>query len=150
MKFKTLRLTEIADVDRVKKDTVLPKGTLYIRVSACKGAKYEQWNIMKEDGNPGDGFAALTLKRQAIPEYLKETLELSAPQFMQRYVGKSINISMDLFKFYKVNFHDNIDDQRAIVNVMNSINNEIVLTEQQIKQEKENKKWFLDNMFPSD
>lgn len=148
MKCKQVKLTDIADVNRVRKDDILPKGTLYIRVSACKGEEYEQWNIMKEDGNPGDEFAALTLKREAIPEYLKEALERVAPHFMHRYVGKNINISMDLFSFYRLDFHEDLEEQRRIVRVMSTINDEIEMVKRQIKEHKQVKEWNLRHMFP--
>lgn len=140
-------LTDLADVIRVRKDDVLPKGTLYIRVSACKKSDEEIWYVMEEEGNPGEGYAYLEAKTDWNPVYMAEVLNANSEKFMTRYVGKNINISMDLFKFYKLDYHPERETQDGIAEMLDGIRAAIADRKNKIERCKKMKEWSLNRLF---
>ena len=140
-------LTDIAEVKRAKKGEVLPKGTLYVQVSACKKSNYEIWNVTVEDGSLESKYAYLKPKVEWNPVYMQEVLNAHAPKFMERYVGKNINISMDLFKFYKIDYHWERNMQNEIADGLMLLRNAIFETEEKIQNCEKLKEWGLRYMF---
>ena len=83
-----------------------------------------------------------------IPDYFIEALERAAPAWKHRYVGSNINIQMDAFKYFELDYHPDIDTQKRIADNMSKVQDQIDGVERQIEQEKELKRYMLGNMFP--
>lgn len=139
-------LTEIADVERSKKGTIYPKGTIYVQISACKKGTEHIWNILSEDGTIESKYAVVRMKIPCIPEYLCVALENVTLEWMHKYVGKNINISLDLFRYLVVRYHSEVREQLEVLAALKPIQDEIELIKEQIAREKETKKWFLGKM----
>ena len=78
---------------------------------------------------------------------MQEVLNARTPKFMARYVGKNINISMDLFKFYKINYHWERNTQDEIASGLMLLRNAIFEIEKKIENNKQLKEWGLRYMF---
>lgn len=145
---RTVRLAEIADVERGRDGVVYPVGTVYIRISACQRPKGgEKWRVLTAETRlDGSNYAIVIPKVPVIPYYLKTALEQTFDGFFEKYVGKSINIGIELFDFYTLQFHDSLSDQAEITNSMGLIDSEIEAVEKEIESMRKVKKYFLSNM----
>ena len=139
-------LTEIATVKRAEKNLIYPKNTIYVQVSACKKSTEYIWNILGEEGYLENKYAVVIPKINIIPEYLVVCLERVTLKWMHRYVGKAINISMDLFKYLKVDYHESVETQLFVLSILMPIKNEIELIKNRIANEKKAKNYFLAKM----
>lgn len=145
--FKHVPITEIAEIKRARKDETVPKGTIYIQVSACRKTDFEIWKVTERNEPLETKYAYLIPKINWNPFYMKEVLNKEAPAFMTKYVGKNINISMDLFKFYTIDYHYEIETQNQIAEILESLRAEIFKTNKKIENNKALKKWCLNTMF---
>lgn len=144
---KTVKLTDIAEIERCRSGVKYPAGTCYIQVSACAKNSVEKWHITDKDTELPGKYAAVLPKVPAVPEYLREVLEYSADEFFCRYVGSNINIQMDMFKDYTLLFHENTDDQRACVEMLASITQDIENEEKEVMLWENLKQYFIANLF---
>ena len=139
-------LTEIASIERTQKNRVYPVNTIYVQVSACRKGTEKIWNLTHKEGHLEDKYAVIEPKINVIPKYFAIALENVTAEWMHRYIGSSINISMDLFKYLKVAYHPDIKDQYLVLAVLEPIQQEIIDIEKRIEHETEMKKWFLEKM----
>lgn len=139
-------LTEIAEVERVQKNRKYPANTIYVQVSACaKGTEYI-WHLTRQEGTLEDKYAVIIPKIDVIPKYFVVALENVTLEWMHRYVGSSINISMDLFKYLRVAYHPDRKDQYMVLAILNPIQESIQEIEERIENEKKAKQYFLEKM----
>mgnify|MGYP004519250381 FL=1 len=144
---KTVKLTDIAEIERCRSGAKYPAGTCYIQVSACAKNSVEKWHITDKDTELSGKYAAVLPKVPAVPEYLREALEYSADEFFCRYVGSNINIQMDMFKDYTLLFHESTNDQRTCVEMLAPITRDIENTANEIMLWENLKQYFLANLF---
>lgn len=117
MKLMTNRhkLTDIADVERVKKGVIYPRGTIYIQVSATHG----QIKMLKEDGEIETKYATIIPKGDIYPKYFKLAIERCVAEFTTRYQS-NINIQMDDFNFFEIDIHDDYETQIEIASLVDA------------------------------
>lgn len=144
----TSMLTEIADVERAKKNQIYPKNTVYIQVSACKRNTEDAWMILDKESALDGKYAVITPRINIIPKYLKYSLESSSEEWHERYIGSNINIGMDDFKYLKVRYTENIEHQKEVVEMFEETEFLIEQEEKIIEDYKQVKEWYLDGMFP--
>lgn len=144
----TSMLTEIADVERAKKNQIYPKNTIYIQVSACKRNTEDAWMILDKESLLDGKYAVITPRINIIPKYLKYSLESSSEEWHERYIGSNINISMNDFKYLKVRYTENIEHQKKVVEMFEETEFLIEQEQKIIEDYKQVKEWYLDGMFP--
>lgn len=137
----------IADMERAVSDKIYPAGTVYIQVSACRRAGLEQFKITEKEGKIENKYAVVVPKVQAFPPYLVTTLNNSADRFMYRYVGSNINISMNDFKFFELGWHYDINEQKAVMRILQPMEDAIKDVESDISATEQFKAYMLDKMF---
>lgn len=146
--YNDVPLTDLAEVKRVQKGVIYPVGTIYLRVSACsKAPNTQMWRMLEEDSELETSCAYLLPKGDWYSEYVVDALERCAPKFMERYVGKNINISMDLFDYYKLDYHYDLETQRFIASMLGDFNKEIKQTERAINEMGQFKEYHLRHLF---
>ena len=145
--YGNIRLLDICNIERCRSGIVYPAGTCYIQVSACAKNSAEKWHITEESMELPGKFAAVFPKVPVIPLYLREALEYTAEEFFCRYIGSSINISMELFKFYILPFHFDLEAQRRVLDVLKPIREDIKAVEKEIEGWKKLKMYFMNNMY---
>ena len=145
---KTSRLTDICDVDRAKKGTIYPAGTIYVQVSAYHSYTDAIWELLAEPSELAGKYAVVVPKVDIIPAYLVHALEAQTAEWRTRFIGDAINISMDLFKCLFVAWHEDIEEQKQVLESFAVVDNMLKLVEKQIALEKEAKKYFMAKMFP--
>lgn len=115
-------------------------------MSACKKNTEQIWYITKTEGHLEDKYAVIRPRIAVIPKYFVIALENVTEEWMARYVGTNINISMDLFRHLRVAYHPDITDQHRVLALLNPIQDSISEIEERIELERQAKEWFLEKM----
>lgn len=145
-KYERVKLTEIATVERAKQNVVYKKGTIMIRVSAASHAGNEPFKMLKEQRNIEAGYAVVVPKINILPEYLVYSLNRRAEEWLHRYVGSNINISMDLFKYMVVEYHPDINTQEYVCGMLQTLERMEEEENSTVELLKNMKKYYLDKM----
>ncbi len=142
-KHKRIRLLDIADVERSKKGIIYPAGTIAIQVSATKGD-----TIFLEESSEIEPskYAIIKPKKEVKDYYLYSAIIREISKFLSRYI-QNINISIDDFKHFEIDYHENLETQQEIVNTMRTLDDAIKLQEGIIEKNKIIKKNLLNDMF---
>lgn len=144
--FKTVKLKEIAVVERTKKNEIYPKGTIYIQVSACK--REGKWEILKEGGPLESKYAVVRWKIPVNPIYMYEILNGSVGHWKQKYVGTNINIQMETFTHYELQYHPDMKVQNKYAEAFEKVDRVYQMEKTYTENLKELKKYHQERMFP--
>lgn len=139
-------LYDIADVERAVNGKIYPAGTVYVQVSACHRAGLEQFMETTEAGTLESKFAVILPKVPTAPGYLRVALENGADEFMRKYVGSNINIQMENFQFFRLGWHDKVEDQERVATLLGTMEQNICAAENALKELDDMKKYFLECM----
>lgn len=142
MKYATQKVNiyDICDVQRAS--GVYDQGTVYLRISATDGKIL----ILDKMQELESKYCVFVPKVVVLPEYLKIAIERTFPEFLEKYVGTNINIQIDAFKWFELEFHFNKEIQRDIVEKLRNIEKSIEAEEEEISKIKEFKRVMLAKM----
>lgn len=134
---KVVKLYDVAKIERVKKNQVYSKGTLYLQFSATdKTIRY-----LDKSSTLETKFGII--KPKGInSKYLYFILQKELPNFLARYLS-GININPDIFKYFKFQIHSTAVAQAKAVKALELAE----LAEQQVQSWKDFKKYHLGMMF---
>ena len=137
---KVVKLYDVAEIERVKKNQVYSKGTLYLQFSATdKTIRY-----LDKSSTLETKFGII--KPKGInSKYLYFILQKELPNFLARYLS-GININPDIFKYFKFQIHSTAVAQAKAVKAL-ELAELAELAEQQVQSWKDFKKYHLDKMF---
>lgn len=139
----TVRLLDIATVERAKAGKTYPSGSTLIQVSATQG----QMRLLQEPSEVETKFAVIQPTDESVfPSYLYFVLEMVIPRFLARY-QTTINIQVDVFKHLEFELHDDPETQREIGEVFAKLDERIADEQRAIDRLKDFKAWHLDTMF---
>lgn len=140
---RTVRLLDVAEVERAKAGKTYPAGSILIQVSATKG----QMRMLEEPGEVEAKYAAIVPTATDIyPPYLFFVLDMVMPRFLARY-QTTINIQVDVFKHLEFEVHNEPETQREIVEAFAKLDERIADEQRAIDRLKDFKAWHLDTMF---
>lgn len=140
---RTVRLFDVAEVERAKAGKTYPAGSILIQVSATQG----QMRLLSEPREVEAKHAVIQLTDPNIyPTYLFFVLDMVMPRFLARY-QTTINIQMDVFKHLEFEVHSEPETQREIVEAFAKLDERIADEQRAIDRLKDFKSWHLDTMF---
>lgn len=140
---RTVRLLDVAQVERAKAGKTYPAGSILIQVSATQG----QMRMLEEPGEVEAKYAAIVpIATDIYPPYLFLVLDMVMPRFLARY-QTTINIQVDVFKHLEFEIHNEPETQREIVEVFAKLDERIADKQRIIDRLKDFKSWHLDTMF---
>lgn len=140
---RTVRLLDVATVERAKAGRTYPADSILIQVSATKG----QMRLLSEPREVEAKHAVIQLTDPNIyPPYLFFVLDMVMPRFLARY-QTTINIQVDVFKHLEFEVHNELDTQREIVEAFAKLDERIADEQRAIDRLKDFKAWHLDTMF---
>lgn len=140
---RTVKLFDVATIERAKAGKAYPADSILIQVSATNG----QLKYMDESSQVEGKFAVIQPDCKVVrPRYLFIVLEMVMPAFLARY-QTTMNIQMDVFKHLKFEIHNELDTQWEIVKVFATLDKWIDDEQQTIGLFKDFKRWHLDTMF---
>lgn len=143
---RRVSLLEMADIERAVKGKIYKSGTIYIQVSACRRAGLEQFFALKESREIENKYVVILPKLHVVNEYLLEALNRCADEFMFKYVGSNINIQIETFKYFMLNYHDDLDTQQFIAAFSQTMNKALEVSDSEMKQVENLKKYMLANL----
>lgn len=139
----TVKLLDIASIERAKKEKLYPAGAILIQVSATKG----QMKILDVPQEVETKYAVIQLNTdKVLPSYLFFVLHMVMPRFLCLY-QTTINIQIDVFKHLELEIHNDIKTQHQIVEVFDLLDKVIDDEQRAIYKLKDFKQWHLDTMF---
>ena len=136
-----VNLTDIADIERSKKEKIYSAGCMLIQVSATRG----QMQLLEKEGTVESKFAVI-MPKDINKEYLFYVLTMVMPGFLARY-QTGLNINPEIFNFLKLQIHKDKNMQQFVVDVMRQMSNVIGRVEREVEDFKNIKKYHLNGMF---
>lgn len=139
--YEVVKLRDVADFERAKKDKVYPAGTSTLQISATRG----QIGYLETSGTVETKHVAIIPQAGIDPYYFNAVLQKGVERFMQKY-ATGLNIQEQEVGNFEICLH-NTDTQKVIAEMVMFSENQAEIIEAQIKQLKELKKNALANMF---
>ena len=142
--YKKVKLLDLVDIERAKKNKVYNKGNIIIQVSASKGQIF----YLEEDTSVESQYIILNCKNNNITDtkYLYYVISSLLPEFLTKY-QTGINIQPEVFNYMELVIHDDIKTQEHIAKIFDKIDEDIKKEEKLLKKYQDFKKYHLGKMF---
>ena len=142
--YKKVKLLDLVDIERAKKNKVYYKGNIIIQVSASKGQIF----YLEEDTSVESQYIILNCKDNNIVDtkYLYYVISGLLPEFLAKY-QTGINIQPEVFNYMELVIHDDIKTQEHIAKIFDKIDEDIKKEEELLKKYQDFKKYHLGKMF---
>lgn len=141
--YKKVKLLDLVDIERVKKNKIYDKGNIIIQVSASRGQIFYLYN----DDVLETKYVILIPKTKKINmKYLYYILQDELPMFLEKY-QTNINIQPEIFKYLDLYIHDDIETQKHIVNILDKLDEQTKKEQELIEKFKDFKEYHLNKMF---
>lgn len=142
MTCKPKNINELCHVERAVSDKTYKAGTCFVKLSAVD----EFVGQLQHPDIIDSRYAALEPKDDTLNnKYLFLAINRKFSEFLRRY-RTTINLQVDTLQHFIIDWHDDTQAQRYIVQHINMINDEMTHTERQIEIEKEIKRYYLKKM----
>lgn len=139
----TVKLTDIATIERAKAGKTYPAGSTIVQVSATRG----QARYLAEPSEVEGKYAVIEpADKRVYPPYLFFVIERELPRFLHTY-QTTINIQMEVFDHMTLDMHADYETQRAITELFELVDGRIEQEARTIERLKDLKLWHLDTMF---
>ncbi len=127
--WQSVRFLSVANIERSRKNTAYPAGSIKIQLSASDG----QLVYMREAGEVEDKYGVISVKDpdSLDSEYLYYILEKNLPGFLAKYQS-GLNINPEIFRYLQIDIHNEIETQRIIANVLSCMKRELEQEEKTI------------------
>ena len=142
--YKKVKLLDLVDIERAKKNKVYEKGNIIIQVSASKGQIF----YLEEDTTVESKYIILTCKNNKIinTKYLYYVISDLLPKFLVKY-QTGINIHPEVFNYMELVINDDIKTQEHIAKIFDKIDEDIKKEEELLKKYQDFKKYHNGKMF---
>lgn len=141
--YKKVKLLDLVQIERAKKDKIYNKGNIIIQVSASKGQIF----YLEQNTTVESQYVVLTCNNKVInTKYLYYIISDLLPEFLAKY-QTGINIQPEVFNYMELVIHDDIKTQEHIAKIFDKIDEDIKKEEELLKQYQDFKKYHLDKMF---
>ena len=141
--YKKVKLLDLVDIERVKKNKIYDKGNIIIQVSASRGQIF----YLNNDDVLETKFVILIPKTNKINmKYLYYILQDELPMFLEKY-QTDINIQPEIFKYLDLYIHDDIETQKHIVNILDKLDEQTKKEQELIEKFKDFKEYHITKMF---
>ena len=132
----------MATIERSKQDKVYDADSILIQVSATNG----QLVYLDKPQTIDSKYAVIKPKENVYGRYLYFVLGEVLPDFLTIY-QTGLNINPEIFKYLKLDMHQEMDTQRYVCNIMHGMDDLINRETDFINQLKSFKEYHLDTMF---
>ncbi|MDD6788650.1 MAG: hypothetical protein PUE04_00905 [Lachnospira sp.] len=138
---RRINLNDICRLERAIPNKVYKAGTCYIKLSAVDDFVGQ----LQEPGILDGRYAAIEPIDELDTEYLYIAINRAFPEFLRRY-RTTINLQADTLKHFYIEWHDDKETRRYIVQACQKLDREIAIVSKQIEEEKTLKQWYLSAM----
>lgn len=141
--YKEKPLLELVNIERSKKNKVYSKGSILIQLSATRG----QMLYLEKESTVDSKYGVMTIKDSYInSKYLYYMLSVQMEHFLRIY-QTGLNIVPDIFKYMKLQVHDNRNIQDKIQTMFDEVEKIEKAYQEDIENWKNIKQYHLENMF---
>ncbi len=142
--YKNVKLLDLVQIERAKKDKIYNKGNIIIQVSANKGQIF----YLDEGTTVESKYIVLTCKDTKVinMKYLYYVISDLLPEFLAKY-QTGINVQPEVFNYMELDIHDDIKTQEHIVKIFDKIYEDIKKEEELLKKYQDFKRYHLEKMF---
>lgn len=88
----------------------------------------------------------ITSKKEILPEYLFLVIERGLPKFIHKYLT-TINLQIDTLRHFEIEYHEDVEEQRKIVEMQRKVQEAIEAEEREIEKLKAIKSFYMKNLF---
>ena len=141
--YKTVRLSDIADIERAKRGKVYPVGCTLIELSATS----ERIRYLEAEEEVDARYAVIISHYAHEPKYIYYSIQRAFPRFLHEW-KTGLNLKFENLQYLSIAVHP-IEVQREIVKEIRVVEQKQEKEEKQIAFFKELKKSFLNDMFCS-
>lgn len=142
---RNVKLSDVADYERVKKGKIYPAGTILFQLSATKG----QLGYMETEGEAKTKDAALIARDSINTRYLFYAIRDKIPRFMAQY-QTGLNLQLSALDYFTLDLEMNPDLQKQQAEAVLRLDKRMELQKSRIEGMKTVKKWLLQNSFPEE
>lgn len=142
--YKKVKLLDLVQIERAKKDKIYNKGNIIIQVSASRGQIF----YLEQDTTVESQYIVLTCKDNKVinTKYLYYLISELLPEFLAKY-QTGINIQPEVFNYMELIIHDDIKTQEHISKIFDKIDEDIKKEEELLKKYQDFKKYHMGKMF---
>lgn len=141
------KLKEIATIERAIKGKLYEKGTPLVALSASMEADKGGITYVKETGEVESRYAVITPKDKNMPpRYLYWAMLNEFDEFYAKH-NTGINLQIGELDYYEVYIHDDLESQYAVVELIDTQEQQEENERQILEQFIKIKQYFLDKMF---
>ena len=140
--YKKVKLLDLVQIERAKKDKIYNKGNIIIQVSASKGQIF----YLDHDTTVESKYIVLKDNKVINTKYLYYVISDLLPEFLAKY-QTGINIQPEVFKYMELVIHNDIETQNHIVNILDKLDERIKKEEELLLLCKDFKEYHLNKMF---
>lgn len=140
--YKKVKLLDLVQIERAKKDKIYYKGNIIIQVSASKGQIF----YLDHDTTVESKYIVLKDNKVINTKYLYYVISDLLPEFLAKY-QTGINIKPEVFKYMELVIHNDIETQNHIVNILDKLDERTKKEEELLLLCKDFKEYHLNKMF---
>ena len=140
--YKKVKLLDLVQIERAKKDKIYNKGNIIIQVSASKGQIF----YLDHDTTVESKYIVLKDNKVINTKYLYYVISDLLPEFLAKY-QTGINIQPEVFKYMELVIHNDIETQNHIVNILDKLDERTKKEEELLLLCKDFKEYHLNKMF---
>ena len=140
--YKKVKLLDLVQIERAKKDKIYSKGNIIIQVSASKGQIF----YLDHDTTVESKYIVLKDNKVINTKYLYYVISDLLPEFLAKY-QTDINIQPEVFKYMELVIHNDIETQNHIVNILDKLDERTKKEEELLLLCKDFKEYHLNKMF---
>ena len=141
--YRTVRITDVADIERAKKGKVYPADCIMIGLSATKG----QVEYVSYDREIPTKWAVVIPNGKTIPKYLFYSVQHAFPAFVHSHLT-GINLQFEELQYLTVKLHP-LEVQQRIVHDFELIEAMEERERKEVEYLKKTKKSYLGRLFPN-
>lgn len=140
--YKKVKLLDLVQIERAKKDKIYYKGNIIIQVSASKGQIF----YLDHDTTVESKYIVLKDNKVINTKYLYYVISDLLPEFLAKY-QTDINIQPEVFNYMELVIHNDIETQNHIVNILDKLDERTKKEEELLLLCKDFKEYHLNKMF---
>ena len=140
--YKKVKLLDLVQIERAKKDKIYNKGNIIIQLSASKGQIF----YLDHDTTVESKYIVLKDNKVINTKYLYYVISDLLPEFLAKY-QTDINIQPEVFKYMELVIHNDIETQNHIVNILDKLDERTKKEEELLLLCKDFKEYHLNKMF---
>jgi len=144
--YKDVGIYEISSIERATKGKTYPAGSTLIPLSAIRigiDAEY-----LKTDSEVDTRYAVIIPKDIHDAEFIFQMVQMQLSKFLEKYMT-GINLQFGELKHLHIRMF-NQETRQFIVKAMVTVDHSIECEKKEIEKLKDEKKFYLANMFPND